>query len=299
MDIKRIGNEALSLGEGPLWDVDEQKLFWVDSWGPSLWGYSPEDGNIVSWDLPGDGVGSLALRAGGGAILAIDSGFYEFDFETSACKLIGEPDADQPNTRFNDGKVDRQGRFVAGSWDHRSSNPLGTLYRLNSDFSIDRLETGIVCSNGPCWSPDGHKFYFTDSGSRAISVYDYDAGSGIPKNKKVFVQLGDDEIPDGATVDAEGYVWSATFAAGDLRRYAPDGSVDRVIKVPVTYPTSVMFGGVNLDILFFTSMGGTFKVSGQDGKIIRERKDNAPGAGGLFSITGLGVRGLPEPRFMG
>ena len=282
-----------------MWDVAERKLYWVDSLGPSLWRYDPANGDITNWDLPGATVGSLALRAGGGAVLAIDSGFYAFEFETGACEVISEPDADQPNTRFNDGKVDRQGRFVAGSWDHLTRQPLGTLFRLNPDLRVEKLDTGIVCSNGPCWSPDGSRLYFTDSISHAIFVYDYDAGPGPPANKRVFVQLAEDEIPDGATVDAEGFVWGATFGAGQIRRYAPDGRLDRSIDVPVRYPTSVMFGGGGLDVLFFTSMGGLLKVRGADGEITRERKDDAPGAGGVFAISGLGVTGLPEPRFAG
>ena len=166
----------------------------------------------------------------------------------------------------------------------------GALYRLDADFSWVRLDDGITCSNGPCWSPDGRTFYFADSPRRTIWAYDYDLDSGALHNKRVFVSTGAfDAFPDGATVDAEGHLWSALFGSGRIARFAPDGSLDRTVELPVAWVSSVMFGGPGLDVLFATSIGG---------RLLDER-DPSPDAGALFAIHGLGVKGLPEPRFAG
>ena len=292
MDIERIGEARYHLGEGPLWDPRESALYWVDSMAPAIWRLDPASGDIRGWDLPGATVGALALRDRGGAVLAKDDGFHMFDFETGACTVIAEVEADDPLTRFNDGKVDRAGRFVAGSLDPKFEKPLGALYRLDADLSWDKLDDGIVCSNGPCWSPDGKTLYFADSSKRTIYAYDYDMASGGVANKRVFA-ISDAGDPDGATVDAAGYLWSPMFSpaggAGSVVRFAPDGSVERRIEMPVRFVTSVMFGGAALDELYVTSAGGP----------VEGATDPSAEAGALFRIRGLGVTGLPETRFAG
>ncbi len=290
MEIECIGNARYSLGEGPLWDPIGGVLYWVDSHAPAIWRHDPSTGDIEGWDLPGGTVGSIALRERGGAVLAMDDGFHFFDFDTGAGAAIADVEAGEPKTRFNDGKVDRRGRFVAGSMHEDLSEPLGALYRLDADFGWVRLDGGITCSNGPCWSPDGRTFYFADSPRRTIWAYDYDLDAGALANKRVFVSTGAfDAFPDGATVDAEGHLWSALFGSGRIARFAPDGSLDRTVELPVAWVSSVMFGGPGLDVLFAISIGG---------RLLDER-DPSPDAGALFAIHGLGVKGLPEPRFAG
>lgn len=279
------------LGEGPLWDVETQRVYWIDSFGNRVWRCAPDGSEVKSWEVPAK-IGSMALRRSGeGAIVALQTGFQALDFATGACTPISDPEADLPGTRLNDGKVDRRGRFFAGSMDMEESGANGALYRLDPDMSVHRIEGGIICSNGPCWSPDDRLFYFADTWSEEISVYDYDLETGTVRNKRCFTSFkGQGGAPDGATVDAEGYVWSAAVYAGELRRFAPDGKLDRTIKMPVLNVTSMNFGGPDLDVMFVTSMARA--------PLPRFPQDGPPG-GSLFAIRGLGVRGVPEPRFGG
>ncbi|MDQ0474427.1 SMP-30/gluconolactonase/LRE family protein [Labrys wisconsinensis] len=289
--IERLGDARDELGEGPLWDGTEQRLYWIDSLGRRIHACDADGGNRRSWPVP-EHIGSLALRQGGGAVLALRDGFYGFDFGTGAAVKLADPDPGKPRIRLNDGKVDRQGRFVAGYMDYEESDPLCSLFRLDPGGTVERLEEGIVCSNGPCWSPDGRIFYFADTYTRDIWAYDYDIGTGRVANRRVFASFpacGLRGLPDGATVDAEGYVWSVSVYEGKLVRFAPDGRLDRTVGLPVESATSLSFGGPDLDIAFVTSMARQVK-----GQWPRERE-----AGGLFAVHGLGVRGLPEPRFAG
>jgi sugar lactone lactonase YvrE len=290
MEIKVLVDCKTILGEGPLWDVEEQRLYWIDSFGNKVWRATADGKEIETWDVPAK-IGSMALRRKGGAVLSLQTGFHFLDLKTGKTELIHDPEPDKPTTRINDGKVDKHGRFLAGSMDMMESGPIGALYRLDPDLSVHKLEEGIICSNGPCWSPDGKTFYFADSWSEEISVYDYDLETGIPSNKRTFCSVkGTGGAPDGATVDAEGYVWMALVYVGEIRRYAPDGRLDRTIKMPVLKVTSVNFGGPNLDILYVTSMAKP---------PLPRFPEDGPLGGSLFAITGLGVKGVPEPRFAG
>ena len=288
MEIEQIGNENHRLGEGPLWDPVENVLYGVDVTARSVWRYDPATSAMKKWQLP-DAASSLALRESGGAVVTLSDGFYEFDFDGGECQPIcNEIETDLP-TRFNDGKVDRQGRFVAGTMHHDISEPIGNLYRLNGDRTVSVLDTDIYCSNGPCWSLDGRTFYFTDTRQRQIFAYDYDIEMGDVANKRVFVDIKPTGIkgsPDGCTVDGEDYLWSALCVSGKIARFAPDGTLDRVIDMPVLYVSSVMFGGENLDVLYVTTISDPL-----GGRAPKEEN-----AGGLFAVHGLGVSGVPEPR---
>ncbi len=287
--IEFIVDARAALGEGPLWDVAEQRLYWVDSLGPVIHVCDARGGNRRVWPLP-EPIGSLALRKDGGAVISLKSGFHFLNFETGEVTRIVDPDPGKPRIRMNDGKVDRQGRFVAGYMDTEERDPLCGLFSLGPDLKVQRLDEGIICSNGPCWSPDGKIFYFADSSREAIYSYDYDGATGHISNRRVFASFEKLRgYPDGATVDAEGFLWSIEVSSGRLIRFAPDGSIDRMVGLPVTSTTSVSFGGPDLDIAFITSMARQI-----GGKTPKERE-----AGGLFAVHALGVRGLPEPRFAG
>jgi L-arabinonolactonase len=277
------------LGEGPLWDVDEQRLYWIDSYGPAIHCMAADGREKRSWRLP-EPIGSMALRRGGGAVISLRSGFHFFDFRTGESRRIHETHPGEMRPRLNDGKVDRQGRFVAGSMDFEERDPVGKLFRLDPDLSLHTLDAGVICSNGPCWSPDGTTFYFADTGRRVIYAYDYDTTSGNVLSRRVFASFEKLRgLPDGATVDEEGYVWSVEVYSGRLIRFDPLGVIDRVVGLPVQSTTSLTFGGADLDIVFVTSMARPMA-----GQYHRERE-----AGCLFKVEGLGVRGLPEPRFAG
>lgn len=289
MEIKVLVDCKTILGEGPLWDVDSQRLYWIDSFGMKVYRSTASGTEVKTWDVPSK-IGSMALRRDGqGAVVSLQNGFHLLDFRTGESTLVNDPEAHLPGTRLNDGKVDQRGRFIVGSMDMQEEGPSGALYRLDPDFSVHRLESNIVCSNGPCWSPDGRTFYFADTWSNEISGYDYDMETGTPSNKRCFASYaGMEGAPDGATVDAEGCVWSAAVYAGELRRFAPDGSLDRIIKMPVLKATSMSFGGPGLDVLFVTSMAKP---------PLPRFPEDGPLGGSLFAIEGLGIRGLPEPRF--
>jgi sugar lactone lactonase YvrE len=286
---ERIGTQRNILGEGPLWDVAEQALYWVDGEGRLILRYDAASGAIKSWQVPAT-IGSMALRAQGGAVIALKTGIHLFDFENGRSTPIADPEGNDPRTRFNDGKVDARGRFICATIDVELSKPLGSLYRLDPNLTCTRLDSGFALSNGPCWSPDGSTFYFSDSRLATIFRFDYDLESGTASARRVFADtrpLGG--MPDGCTVDANGSVWSALIGTGKVACFNADGSVNRLVDVPPRLVTSVMFGGRDLDVLYVTSIGG-FAAEGIE-----------PGEadGSLWAIHGLGVRGRPEPRFAG
>lgn len=290
--IELLIDARADLGEGPLWDIGEQRLYWIDSLGKTVHRCDARGSERRSWNVP-DHIGSMAIRAQGGAIVSLRDGFYTLDLNTGTCRKLVDTNADEPRIRLNDGKVDRQGRFLAGSMDYGESQPLASLWRLDMDHSAHKLEDGIICSNGPCWSVDGKTFYFADSFTKSIAAYDYDTATGAISNKRTFCDFGEVGLrgfPDGATVDADDHVWSVEVYAGRLVRFDPEGKLDRVVQLPVDYTTSVIFGGADLDIAFITSMART--VPGRGAPLERE-------AGGVFAVHGLGVSGVPEPRYAG
>ena len=289
MKIERVGETVDMLGEGPLWDTAEQALYWVDSRGCTIHQLDWTTRKRRDWDVPAM-IGSMALREAGGAILALQTGIHTFDFETGEATPIADPEADDPSTRFNDGKVDRQGRFLTGTMATRiGEEPRGSIYRLDTDLSLHRLKGGVIVANGPCFSPDGETFYFADTRRNAIFAYDYDTATGDIGPERVAVDTTPyNSGPDGGTVDSEGYLWSALVHASRIARFAPDGSLDRLIDMPCTRPASVMFGGPDLDIVFVPSIRDSGNVRG-DKEI----------DGALFAVHGLGVTGIPEPRFAG
>jgi len=293
---------ANHLGEGTVWDVDEGCLYWVDGTGrrvgkPSIWWMDPRTGKTRNLSLAHD-VGAMALRKSGGAVLALADGFYFFDFATATLDLISLVDADEPRTRLNDGKCDRRGRFFAGGMDDREELKICGLWRLDPDLRVTNVDEGIICTNGPCWSPDDTTFYLADTFQGEYWAYDFDIDTGSLANKRVWASFAADEgVADGSTIDEDGCVWNAQLISGDLVRYAPDGSVDRRIGMPVRNITSCMFGGDKLDELYVTSMARVKHPAVHD--LFAKEATPQYLAGSLFRVTGLGVRGLPEPRFAG
>jgi sugar lactone lactonase YvrE len=290
MRIEVLIDVKTTLGEGPLWDVEQQRLYWIDSMDGRVFRSTVDGREIRAWDVP-QKIGSMALRKDGqGAVVSLQRGFHLLDFRSGEVTLLHDPEPGQPANRLNDGKVDKRGRFVAGSMDTQEEGANGALYSLSTDFKVSRLDTGIVCSNGPCWSPDGRTFYFQDTWAGEIWAYDYDLDTGGVSNRRVFAKVDTSKggAADGSTVDAEGFVWNALVYDGRLVRYAPDGRVDRIIEMPVKKITSVMFGGPDLDILFVTSMAKPPLPRFPGDGVLR---------GSLFAIYGLGIKGLPEMRF--
>lgn len=297
MDIRVCVDCANKLGESPIWDTESERLYWIDGLSSQIWSASADGSEVRQWQLPAI-IGSMALRVGGGAVVAMETGIHLYDFDSGKLTLIAHPEIGKETVRLNDGKVDSRGRFVVGSLDIDTlytppvaGGARATLYRLDIDLSLHVLERDIALSNGPCWNADNSIFYFADSTRDAIYVYDWDEESGTPSNKRLFARTAPRETPDGAAVDMDGYLWTTTNGAftgvGEIRRYAPDGTLDRVIVMPVPSPTSIAFGGPERDILFVTSMN------------MPSETPPAPLDGRLFAIHGLGVQGVPIPRFGG
>jgi len=277
------------LGEGPSWDPAQGVLYWVDIQRPAIFRWDPKYGQTGHWPMPKP-VGCLSPASPGRLVFADADGFGFLDLETGDISRIADPESDLPQNRFNDGKVDRAGRFWAGTLENRCVLPAGSLYRLNPDLSIQRLATGIICANGLGWSPDNRTMYFTDSMVRTIWAYEFDFATGDLGTRRVFAQLPDhDGVPDGLTVDSQGFVWSAIWDGWRLIRYAPDGTLDREIRMPVQRPSSCMFGGPDLKTLYITSACSELGwPSLKDG----------PLAGALFALE-TDVAGLPERPFGG
>jgi sugar lactone lactonase YvrE len=287
IEMQRVGEQTDVLGEGPVWDVQEQALYWVDIRNPAVRRYGGRDRKVTSWAMS-EMVGSLAVRDQGGLLVAFKSALAFFDPQSGSIRRVASPEADRPGQRFNDGKCDRQGRFWAGTMNDTARQPDGTLYRFDRSGCV-AVESGITIPNSLCWSPDGRTMYFSDSWTRTICAFDFDTATGKATNKRPFAVTVAPAIPDGATIDAEGCLWCAEYDGWRITRFAPDGRRMRSIELPLQRPTSCMFGGPDLGTLFVTS--ATQKLS--PGELQKQ-----PLAGGLLAMD-VGVRGLPESRFAG
>jgi len=280
------------LGEVPLWCARTQRLWWIDVRRSALQSYDPATGRYQARRMPeGMLVGSIALREAGGFLLATNTGLYRYDpAQPLAPEFLANPEADKPANRLNDGKCDRRGRFWVGSMRDAQRLPEGTLYRFDPDHSCHAQFNDIVVPNSIAWSPDDRTMYFADTHKQVIWAFDFDLDDGVISNRRVFKDWTHHHgRPDGSTVDSEGYLWNCMVASGELVRLAPDGSVDRVIALPVTNPTCPAFGGNDL---------GTLYVTSHSQRIPPERLAAEPWAGALLALD-VGVRGLPEPRFAG
>jgi sugar lactone lactonase YvrE len=217
-------------------------------------------------------------------------GFALIDLETGAVEPMAMPETDIPGNRFNDGKVDGNGRYWAGSMDDGEKLASGSLYRLDGDLSLHKMDENYSIPNGPTFSLDGKTLYHTDTAKRIIYAFDLSADGAI-SNKRVFVQLEAEEegYPDGMTVDSENCIWLCHFGGSRITRYSPAGEIRQVIPMPVPNITSCTFAGPDLDTLYITT--ARHLLSDED---IRKY----PLSGSLFSCK-PGVTGLPTPLFAG
>ena len=280
------------LGEGAVWDLEDQALWWVDIKSGFVHRYDPVSGENLTYDV-GEPVGCLSRRSKGGLLIATQSGFHFFDPESGTRDALADPEADLEGNRFNDGTTDPRGRFWAGTMkdDGGPAERRGQFYRFDPDRTVTAFFDKVFTTNGLTFSPDGQTMYFADTNKdvRTIWACDYDLDNGMPSNRRVFFDSRDlAGRPDGGTVDADGCYWMAGVGGWQVVRITPEGDVDRVIEVPVEKPTKTMFGGAGLDTLFVTSIGAGM-----------EDDPRQPDAGSLLAITGLGVTGLPQPRFAG
>ncbi len=220
-------------------------------------------------------------------MVATEAGLGVFDTQTGVLQ-IRQPLGAAAGFRSNDGRVDASGAFWWSVMDDNGGRRPGAVYRTTGDWRTTRLVDGVHIANALCSSPDGRTIYLADSRARTIWAFDHDPDGGTLSGKRVFAQTGEgDGAPDGATVDAEGFIWNAHWGASRVVRYAPDGSIDRVVPLPVPQPSSCEFGGPGLDILYITSAREGLSDAALDG---------APLSGGLFAFE-PGVKGAPVPPF--
>ena len=289
-DIECIVQSRDRLGESPLWCARTGRLWWVDILRPSLQFYDPATGEHRIERVPAKTLGSIALRASGGFVLATERGLLGFEPGRSEATPLVELEPDRPGNRLNDGKCDRRGRFWVGSMDAAERDATGALYRVEPDGRAARLLDGIAIPNSLAFDLDDRRLFFADTRRFAIWTFDLDLASGAISNRRVFADLAARRgRPDGSCVDAEGFLWNAEYAGGRIVRYAPDGRVDRVVELPVSCPTCCAFGGERLDCLYVTSASFALDAA---------QRAAEPEAGSLFRLE-VGVRGVPEPMFGG
>lgn len=277
------------LGEGVQWNPNDSCFWWTDIPSATLYRYQLTEKKLMHWDLP-EKLSCFAFAKNDTRILAaFASGFAWFDPDSGAVEWIAKPEAHVVGNRSNDGRCDRQGRFWMGSIvEQRTSDEQSAgLYCLDKNFSVAQKMSGLTISNGLCWSPDSRKLYHADSPTHTIHVYDFDAQTGELSNPEIFAQTDSSVEPDGACVDAQGYVWNAQWGGSQVVRYAPDGSKNLELNLPVTQPTCVAFGGEQLNILAVTSA----RICLSDDDLAQQ-----PLAGNLFIYQTV-FTGIAESRF--
>lgn len=275
-----------TLGEGPLWDPGRGRLYWFDIQNKSVSWWRPGNSESGHWTLPVR-ASAGAMRTDGSLLLASEAGIGVLDPATGALDIRLIPDEPAGN-RSNDGGVDRQGRFWWGTMRDGAVADAGSVYRLDPDWTAHRTIQPITIPNALATSPDGRTFYVAESDRGVIWAYALDPDTGALGDRQLFAKV-EDGSPDGAAVDAEGFLWNAHWGAWRVVRYAPDGRIDRVVEVPVEQPSSCAFGGEDLRTLFITSARE---------ELSEEALKDQPLAGSLFSLE-VEVPGLPVPPFAG
>jgi D-xylonolactonase len=290
--IEKLAEEEALVGEGPVWDPDEGKLIWTDIATGRLFAYDPEKRTNEKIHQ-GFNVGGLMQNSQGGYLCFIWDGVVLWKSDEEWVRVHAEEHQGEL-LRFNDVIAAPNGSAFAGTF--YEDRP-GKLYRFDPDGTVEIVEEGIGCSNGMGFSPDLRTLYYTDAARREIYAYDFDADTAAVSNKRLFARVADtDGVPDGMTVDAEGFVWSANWFGACIIRFDPEGREERRIETPAKQTSSAMFGGKELDELYFTTAaykcepGSPMDPLGYDW----EEYSKSYRGGGLFCVRGLGVQGREE-----
>jgi L-arabinonolactonase len=284
---------ANQLGECVIWCERTQRILWTDIAASTLWSHHPASGVTRRWVMP-ERLGSFALTQDDDRLLlGLASRLAYFDFSSGAVSTICTVEAELPSTRINDGRCDRQGRFVFGTCNEDPGHSaIGSFYRLNADLGLQRLPLArVAIPNSICFSPAGDRMYYCDSLAKTIRRCEYDPASGDVGSDTLFADLRcEPGVPDGSSVDAEGYLWNAQWGGNRVVRYAPDGSVDCMLSAPASQLSCIAFGGPELSELYVSSAR-----IGLSGPALQCE----PHAGGIFHCSLNGMRGLIESRFAG
>jgi sugar lactone lactonase YvrE len=276
-----------TLGEGPTWDAAGRRLVWLDIVGCRLHVTDPATGTDTAHQVEQEI--SIALPAGDGRyVVGVRQGIGLFD-TTSSSLTVTHPFVAE-GLRMNDGKCDRTGRLWAGTMAFGAKPNAGSLYRLDADGTITTMVRDLTISNGMAWSPDDRSFYFIDTMTGGIDVFDFDPASGaIDNRRRLFDVAPNLGYPDGMTIDAEGHLWIAFWDGAAVRRFSPTGELEAEVRVPCDRPTSCVFGDDDLATLYITSARD---------ELSDEQLAAQPLAGAVFAVR-PGVTGTPSPFFAG
>jgi len=283
--VEHIYSSQDEIGESPIWSSAERALYWLDTEGHCVHRLNPASGNYrrFSSDLA---LTAIAFCESGGWLTATKEGLYHWDRQFSARRFLGDPVSDKQSVRFNDAVVDRAGRLWAGTLNEEQLQAAdGELYCMTSDSAIKVMASGFSVANGISWSPDGTRLYISNMFQHKVEVFTQEAATAQLSQRRTFISFSEaDGMPDGLTVDAQGYLWVALWGGGKVCRYNPQGVLDQTIHLPVSNPTRCTFGGADLTQLYVCS--ARFGLSD-------EQKKQQPKAGDLFRID-LGIEGLAE-----
>lgn len=285
-EVSLILDQKAKLGEGALWDIENQRLLWVDIESGILNIFHPVQNE--NREVPVEQkIGTVVPLDGENAVVALEDGIYTLNLETEELTYKASPEDTSLNNRFNDGKCDPAGRFWVGTISGSKKN--GGLYRVDPDFSYEKMIDSVQVSNGIVWSPDNKFMYYIDTPTREVVKYDYNNETGEISNPRAAISIHDTlGYPDGSTLDAEGKLWIAMWGGHAVTRWDPEtGELLETIEVPAKNITSVAFGGEDLSTLYIT----TASVGMND-----EERSKYPHAGGLFAVK-PGVKGVPCSYF--
>lgn len=286
-DMKLIVKGEHRLAEAPVWHSKRALYYWIDLYDPMLCSYDPATGQATRRNLKLTApIGAIVLTNSSDHLLVSHlQGISILNIDDLSLQHFADPEQGRCDVISNDMKVDRFGRLWFGSSHAKEQSPRGALWCVETANTIHLADVGFAVSNGPAFSPDGTTMYFSDSANRQILAYDISAKDCLVRNRRVFATFSEDEgMPDGLTVDAEGFLWSAQWAGAAVFRLSPDGHKTERWAVPSGHVTSLTFDGNKL-----------FITTARDG-LSQATLEKYPLSGSLFMLE-TNVLGLPEPVF--
>lgn len=290
--VQCVLDAKAKLGECPRWDPVSRRLYWVDIKSCQLHVFDPTTGadDYITFS---EEIGCFALRESGGFIAGMRGGFALIDslsMDPEAIRYIGDPEADKPDNRFNDGRCDGLGRFWAGTINEKKSASDGMLYKCDLSHQITDMTGGVFTSNGLAFSPDHKILYYSDTPRHVIYAFDFDLPTGSLSNKRLFYKFPEGQgRPDGAAVDSDGNYWTALYDGASIACLSPNGQLLEQIEIPAQHCTMLAFGGPDLKTLYITTA--------RDG-LTDSQLQEYPQAGGIFAVD-VRIAGLPEMVFKG
>ena len=289
VSVEVFADLRADVGEAPHWDQRSMTLLFVDLTGGTIFRYDQSGTELNSFSV-GQEVGAVVPRHDGGLVLAVRDGIAVASDAGDDFELTAPVERDTPGNRMNDAKCDPAGRLLAGTTAFDFAPQAAALYRVEPDWSFDRIVRDVTQSNGIAWSPDGRRMYFIDSATQSVDVFDYDTDTGSAGNRRRLVTIERAHgVPDGMTVDSKGNLWVACFGGGAVRCFSPAGEQLDEVFFPVSQVTSCAFGGPGLADLYVTS--AAYRLS-------TEQLKREPRAGATF-VCRPGAAGMPASPFAG